>query len=67
MANIKPEQVPLEVFKALEAALKTAFTREVETTYNEIIAATLRAWPGMQQRIHIGQAIILPPFAGEDR
>ena len=65
MSEIKPEQVP----DAVARAMKDAMLRE-GSTFKDIAAAALNAWPGMMtacdlrlpdgRLVHIGGAIILP-------
>ena len=64
---IKPEMVPDEVVEAARAAWLRSDVSAKED-WRASIAAALNAWPGMQQRIHIEQAIILPlpPQEGGD-
>jgi hypothetical protein len=64
---IKPEQGPgdmgvlaKQVPKASITALRGLICCGCDTCLSKAIAAALNAWPGMQQRIHIEQAIILP-------
>ena len=53
---MKPEQVPDEVAQALIATLYG----KPGLPYREALAVAINAWPGMQHRIHIEHAIILP-------
>ena len=53
---IKPEQVPEAVVEALIATLYG----KPGLPHREALAAALSAWPGMQRRFHIEQALVLP-------
>lgn len=52
---LKPDQVPDEVVKAYEDG---RWNHDMSVA--ESIAAAINAWPGVQHRVLIEQAIILP-------
>jgi hypothetical protein len=62
---IKPGNVPEAVWHTAMSTYHKTIKKRPGSAWQEAIAAALNAWPGMQHRIHIEQAIVLPLHKGE--